>query len=285
MTMNLITGKAGAPHITSSDQGAMQAGLVGNGNYLLQGSDGKFPAVTMQSANKALIPVLNLVIEGRYARVTAAETVTIESGVTGQHRNDLICVKYTRDSNNIETIALAVLKGTATSGTAADPTVPSGSILNNSGTVWIPIARIPISGITAGTPVMLVKQLPPMSQLWDSVTQTCQLQWQSTGSFVCSPYGGGNIFTVKNGLIFVDLASFQSTVNVGNFQVWQYKSGIKPSKTVGLGCIANVSGHSYGKQANWNTDGSVTLIGGVSTGDIIQCFQKVIPVPDGVIFS
>lgn len=285
MTMNLITGKAGAPHITSSDQGAMQAGLVGNGNYLLQGGDGKFPAVTMQSANKALVPVLNLVIEGRYARVTAAETVTIESGVTGRNRSDLICVKYTRDSNNIETIALAVLKGTATSGTAADPTVPSGSILNNSGTVWIPIARIPISGITAGTPVMLVKQLPPMSQLWDSVTQTCQLQWQSTGSFVGSPYGGGNIFTVKNGLIFVDLASFQSTVNVGNFQVWQYKSGIKPSKTVGLGCIANVSGHSYGKQANWNTDGSVTLIGGVSTGDIIQCFQKVIPVPDGVIFS
>lgn len=172
MTMNLITGKAGAPHITSSDQGAMQAGLVGNGNYLLQGSDGKFPAVTMQSANKALIPVLNLVIEGRYARVTAAETVTIESGVTGRNRNDLICVKYTRDSHNIETIALAVLKGTATSDTAADPTVPSGSILNNSGTVWIPIARIPISGITAGTPVMLVKQLPPMSQLWDSVTLT-----------------------------------------------------------------------------------------------------------------
>ena len=172
MTMNLITGKAGAPHITSSDQGAMQAGLVGNGNYLLQSGDGKFPAVTMQSANKALIPVLNLVIEGRYARVTAAETVTIESGVTGRNRNDLICVKYTRDSNNIETIALAVLKGTATSGTAADPTVPSGSILNNSGTVWIPIARIPISGITAGTPVMLVKQLPPMSQLWDSVTLT-----------------------------------------------------------------------------------------------------------------
>ena len=177
MTMNLITGKAGAPHITSSDQGAMQAGLVGNGNYLLQGSDGKFPAVTMQSANKALIPVLNLVIEGRYARVTAAETVTIESGVTGQHRNDLICVKYTRDSNNIETIALAVLKGTATSGTAADPTVPSGSILNNSGTVWIPIARIPISGITAGTPVMLVKQLPPMSQLWDSVTLYQDSNW------------------------------------------------------------------------------------------------------------
>ena len=199
MTMNLITGKAGAPHITSSDQGAMQAGLVGNGNYLLQGSDGKFPAVTMQSANKALIPVLNLVIEGRYARVTAAETVTIESGVTGRNRNDLICVKYTRDSNNIETIALAVLKGTATSGTAADPTVPSGSILNNSGTVWIPIARIPISGITAGTPVMLVKQLPPMSQLWDSVTQPWKPPYTNNSLTLCRL---GRIVTINGNVKF-----------------------------------------------------------------------------------
>ena len=207
MTMNLITGKAGAPHITSSDQGAMQAGLVGNGNYLLQRGDGKFPAVTMQSANKALIPVLNLVIEGRYARVTAAETVTIESGVTGQNRNDLICVKYTRDSNNIETIALAVLKGTATSGTAADPTVPSGSILNNSGTVWIPIARIPISGITAGTPVMLVKQLPPMSQLWDSVTPIHFTKLTSDPEFTISG-------CVVNGLATV----YCRWVNKGQFQ-------------------------------------------------------------------
>lgn len=199
MTMNLITGKAGAPHITSSDQGAMQAGLVGNGNYLLQGGDGKFPAVTMQSANKALIPVLNLVIEGRYARVTAAETVTIESGVTGRNRNDLICVKYTRDSNNIETIALAVLKGTATSGTAADPTVPSGSILNNSGTVWIPIARIPISGITAGTPVMLVKQLPPMSQLWDSVTQLWKPPYTNSRLTLCRV---GRIVTINGNVKF-----------------------------------------------------------------------------------
>ncbi len=43
MTMNLITGKAGAPHITSSDQGAMQAGLVGNGNYLRISQQQSFP--------------------------------------------------------------------------------------------------------------------------------------------------------------------------------------------------------------------------------------------------
>ncbi|AXF39333.1 hypothetical protein [Bifidobacterium phage PMBT6] len=170
MTTTLITGKGGTPHITSGDMGAMQAGIIGNGSYLLQGSDGTFPTVTMQDANHALIPVLNLVVEGRYARVTEAETATIESGVSGQNRNDLVCLKYTRNGQNIETAAIAVLKGTPNTGTAADPTVPSGSIHSASGTAWIPIARIPISGITPGTPVMLIKQLPPMSKLWDSVT-------------------------------------------------------------------------------------------------------------------
>lgn len=259
MTMNLITGKAGAPHITSSDQGAMQAGLVGNGNYLLQGSDGKFPAVTMQSTNKALVPVLNLVIEGRYARVTAAETVTIESGVTGQKRNDLICVKYTRDSKNIETIALAVLKGAATSGTAADPTVPSGSILNNSGTVWIPIARIPISGITAGTPVMLVKQLPPMSQLWDSVTL----------------YDGEGFTVIKTGtLIFV---KFSGTIGAGSWDAKQCKYVLPreywpPVEVNGMCCVYNgQTSRMLIVQAN----GVIRIANLGSTGSSQQCAGTV----------
>lgn len=284
MTTTLITGKGGTPHITSGDMGAMQAGIIGNGSYLLQGADGKFPAVTMQDANHALIPVLNLVVEGRYARVTEAETATIESGMSGRNRNDLVCLKYTRNGQNIETAAIAVLKGTPNTGTAADPTVPSGSIHSASGTAWIPIARIPISGITPGTPVMLIKQLPPMSKLWDSVTQTCQLRWQDTASFVPASYGASNTITVKDGLIFVDLSSFRSTVKVGDYSVWLCEEGVKPSRTVGLGCVANVAGIAYGKQARWNTNGSVTLIGGVGSADIVQCFSKIIPVPDGVEF-
>lgn len=284
MTTTLITGKGGTPHITSGDMGAMQAGIIGNGSYLLQGADGKFPAVTMQDANHALIPVLNLVVEGRYARVTEAETATIESGMSGRNRNDLVCLKYTRNGQNIETAAIAVLKGTPNTGTAADPTVPSGSIHSASGTAWIPIARIPISGITPGTPVMLIKQLPSMSKLWDSVTQTCQLRWQDTASFVPASYGASNTITVKDGLIFVDLSSFRSTVKVGDYSVWLFEEGVKPSRTVGLGCVANVAGIAYGKQARWNTNGSVTLIGGVGSADIVQCFSKIIPVPDGVEF-
>ena len=111
------------------------------------------------------------------------------------------------------------------------------------------------------------------------------MQWQSTVSFVPEPYGASNTIKVRDGLIFVDLSSFRSSVNVGNFTVWMFKSGVKPSKAVSLGCIANVSGIAYGKQSTWNTDGSVVLIGGVRPNDVIQCFSKIIPVPDGVTFA
>ena len=259
MTTTLITGKGGTPHITSGDMGAMQAGVIGNGSYLLQGADGKFPAVTMQDANHALIPVLNLVVEGRYARVTEAETATIESGVSGRNRNDLVCLKYTRNGQNIETAAIAVLKGTPNTGTAADPTVPSGSIHSASGTVWIPIARIPISGITPGTPVMLIKQLPPMSKLWDSVTL----------------YDGEGFTVIKTGtLIFV---RFSGTIGAGSWDVKQCKYVLPreywpPVEVNGMCCVSNgQTARMLIVQAN----GAIRIANFGSTGSSQQCAGTV----------
>lgn len=82
----------------------------------------------------------------------------------------------------------------------------------------------------------------------------------------------------------MDLSSFRSTVKVGDFTVWLFKAGVKPSKKISLGCVANATGAAYGKQADWNTDGSVTIVGGVGSSDIVQCFPRIIPVPDGVEF-
>lgn len=259
MTTTLITGKGGTPHITSGDMGAMQAGVIGNGSYLLQGADGKFPAVTMQDANHALIPVLNLVVEGRYARVTEAETATIENGVSGRNRNDLVCLKYTRNGQNIETAAIAVLKGTPNTGTAADPTVPSGSIHSASGTVWIPIARIPISGITPGTPVMLIKQLPPMSKLWDSVTL----------------YDGEGFTVIKTGtLIFV---RFSGTIGAGSWDAKQCKYVLPreywpPVEVNGMCCVSNgQTARMLIVQAN----GAIRIANFGSTGSSQQCAGTV----------
>ena len=281
MTIELVDGKAGVAHISSEDKAIIHQAKFSKSDVVFDWGDAF--KCSMSSPNRATIGTGCASIQGLDWHITAAESVTISNGSQGVKRNDIICAHYHRDSKTgNELVELTVLKGTPNATTAADPTIPSGKILSGAVDAYMPLWRIPLDGITVGTPVRL---FTPKGALWDSVTQTCQLQWQSTGSFVPAPYGASNTIKVRDGLIFVDLSSFRSSVNVGNFTVWMFKSGVKPSKAVSLGCIANVSGIAYGKQATWNTDGSVVLVGGVGPNDVIQCFSKIIPVPDGVTFA
>lgn len=158
----LITGKQAIPQIGSDDDGAMHAGIFGYGIYLLQNKSGNFPVVTMQNANTASIPDMCLIVEGRFVRQVAATTVTIQSGSSGMKRNDLICLKYVKDSDGNETTTWQVFRGSATSGTPADPTIPSGRIIDGVSTSYTAVARVSLNGITPGTPVMLVTNLPPV---------------------------------------------------------------------------------------------------------------------------
>lgn len=280
MTIELVDGKAGTAHISSEDKAIIHQAKFGASDMVFEWGDAM--SCTMQSANKAVIGTGCASIQGLDWHITNPETVTIQSGSSGKNRNDVICAHYHREtSTGVEKVELVAFKGVPSDGAAVDPTIPSAKILNGAADAYMSLWRIPLTGITAGTPVRLFNK---RSALWDSVTQLCQLQWQDTASFVPSAYGASNTITVKDGLIFVDLSSFRSTVKVGDYPVWLFKTGAKPSKTVGLGCAANVAGAAYGKQARWNTDGSVTLIGGVNSSDIVQCFSKIIPVPDGVEF-
>jgi hypothetical protein len=281
VTIELVDGKAGVAHISSEDKAIIHQAKFSKSDVVFDWGDAF--ECSMSSPNRATIGTGCASIQGLDWHITAAESVTISNGSQGVKRNDIICAHYHRDSKTgNELVELTVLKGTPNATTAADPTIPSGKILSGAVDAYMPLWRIPLDGITVGTPVRL---FTPKGALWDSVTQTCQLQWQSTGSFVPAPYSASNTIKVRDGLIFVDLSSFRSAVNTGNFTVWTFKSGVKPSKAVSLGCVANVAGIAYGKQATWNTDGSVVLIGGVGPNDVIQCFSKIIPVPDGVTFA
>lgn len=281
MTIELVDGKAGTAHISSEDKAIIHQAKFSKSDVVFDWGDAF--KCSMSSPNRATIGTGCASIQGLDWHITAAESVTISNGSQGMKRNDIICAHYHRDSKTgNELVELTVLKGTPNATTAADPTIPSGKILSDAVDAYMPLWRIPLDGITVGTPV---RMFTPKGALWDSVTQTCQLQWQSTGSFVPATYSASNTIKVRDGLIFVDLSSFRSTVNIGNFTVWMFKSGVKPSKAVSLGCVANVAGIAYGKQATWNTDGSVALIGGVGPNDVIQCFSKIIPVPDGVTFA
>ncbi|RGP01999.1 hypothetical protein [Bifidobacterium pseudocatenulatum] len=280
MTIELVDGKAGTAHISSEDKAIIHQAKFSKSDVVFDWGDAF--KCSMSSSNRATVGTGCASIQGLDWHITSAESVTISNGSQGMKRNDIICAHYNRNpKNGNELVELVVLKGSPNATAAADPTIPSGKILSGAVDAYMPLWRIPLDGITVGTPVRL---FTPRGALWDSVTQTCQLTWQNTASFVPASYGASNTITVKDGLIFVDLSSFRSTVKVGDYRVWLFEAGVKPSKTIDLGCVANVAGAAYGKQARWNADGSVTLIGGVNSSDIVQCFPKIIPVPDGVEF-
>lgn len=185
MAMELVTGKAGVPHISSEDIGAYQAAVSGTGVIQLQNYNGTFPEVTLQNANKVVVPPMMLLLDGRFVRITAAETVTIQSGSSGYKRRDLICVRYSRDSNSgVESVTLTAVRGTSTSGTPSTPSV-SGSIMRGSSVATYPIASIDLDGIAPSQPVMLTRQLPPAG---DSLPYLVTTGWKLLT--VSSGWGG-----------------------------------------------------------------------------------------------
>ena len=168
MTIELVDGKAGVAHISSEDKAIIHQAKFGKSDMVFDWGD--VLKCTMGSANKATIGTGCASIQGLDWHITAAETVTIANGSQGMKRNDIIAAHYHRDSTSgIETVELTVLKGTPDETAAADPTVPSGKILSGATNAYQKLWRIPLDGITVGTPVRL---FTPRGALWDSVTQT-----------------------------------------------------------------------------------------------------------------
>ena len=150
MTMELVTGHAGAAHVSGADVGAFNAGTIGSGIYILASS---LPVLSMLDANTLEVPVCEILAEGRHVRITAAENVTIESGSQTGYRNDIVYLRYNLDSGTgEETATLVVAKGTtvASQSDVVDPTTAysSASILNGASTVDIALVRVSLAGLT-----------------------------------------------------------------------------------------------------------------------------------------
>ena len=170
MTIELVDGKAGTAHISSEDKAIIHQAKFSKSDVVFDWGDAF--KCTMGSANRATIGTGCASIQGLDWHITAAESVTISNGSQGMKRNDIICAHYHRNaSNGNENVELTVLKGTPNATAAADPTIPSGKILSGAVDAYMPLWRIPLDGITVGTPVRL---FTPRGALWDSVTQ----QWK-----------------------------------------------------------------------------------------------------------
>lgn len=188
--VELVTGHAGKAHATAEQAAGLNAGILGLDDYVLNVHD-KFK-ITVVSANKVTVGTGELVMQGRHVSQGTPEDLIVTNGSQGQKRNDLIVCRYAKGSQNIENAKLVVVRGTPTTGTPTDPALNTTSPLDGGTTYDMPLYRIPLDGITIGTPVALFNVLKPMSDVWDSLTPLHLY----TGSSVLYDAGSGGYATL-----------------------------------------------------------------------------------------
>lgn len=222
MTIELVDGKAGVAHISSEDKAIIHQAKFSKSDVVFDWGDAF--KCSMSSPNRATIGTGCASIQGLDWHITAAESVTISNGSQGVKRNDIICAHYHRDSKTgNELVELTVLKGTPNATTAADPTIPSGKILPGAVDAYMPLWRIPLDGITAGTPVRL---FTPKGALWDSVTL----------------YNADGFVVIKAGILM--LVKFSGAIGVGSWDAKQCKYVLPeayrpPIEVNSMCCVAN----------------------------------------------
>ena len=222
MTIELVDGKAGVAHISSEDKAIIHQAKFSKSDVVFDWGDAF--KCSMSSSNRATIGTGCASIQGLDWHITAAESVTISNGSQGMKRNDIICAHYHRDSKTgNELVELTVLKGTPNATTAADPTIPSGKILSDAVDAYMPLWRIPLNGITVGTPVRL---FTPRGALWDSVTL----------------YNADGFVVIKAGILM--LVKFSGAIGVGSWDAKQRKYVLPeayrpPIEVNSMCCVAN----------------------------------------------
>lgn len=172
MAFEIVDGMTGAKHISSDDLSALNIATIGKAACVLKyGDDFK---LTMASANSATLGTGVGMVGGKRFWNQAATPLTVQSGTQGQKRNDLVVARYTKTSAGIESITPVVIKGTPATGNASDPATTSNDLK-----LW----RIPLNGISVGTPVKLFDTVASLATLEDSglrVLATPNIEYNGT---------------------------------------------------------------------------------------------------------
>lgn len=152
--LHLVTGFLGREHITAVDQAAFNAALIGTGQFVLE--KGKVFEAQVISNNQIRILDGELMMQGRFVRLDPGTYVdlSIENGVQGKKRNDLIVARYTKNAvTAIESVDLVVIKGAAVDSNPVDPSYTEGDINDGAAALHdFPLWRIPLDGLNVGEP-------------------------------------------------------------------------------------------------------------------------------------
>ena len=170
--MHLITGRTGVQHVKAIDDAEIYRTLLGDGDFVL--STGAKLNAQMSGTTQVNIQNGTAIMQGRQCKIRQSEgfeSVSIDNGITGYKRWDIICIEYTIE-DGIENAELVVVKG-ANSTSWTEPTVQyeNGSI-DSGETHRMKLWGVRLDGINFESLVdyRTVLDTSPVNTLLDSMT-------------------------------------------------------------------------------------------------------------------
>ena len=146
--MNIIWGYGANPHITAQQLRDTYVGIFGDDTYILD--VGSKLAATVISATEVKIADGVLVAQGCTASIEYGntESLTIQNGTQGMLRKDLIVAQYMKSTGHgVESMSLAVKRGTPAASSPALPAYTTGSIADGDTLVEFPLYVVNLNGI------------------------------------------------------------------------------------------------------------------------------------------
>lgn len=146
--MELITGTAGKPHVTSVQHRAIFEKIIGKGSYILD--DNELLTPELQSNQSLRIRSGMLCHRGSISEVrrNTYDEVIIANGSQGMQRIDLVVARYEKNpETEIETMKWVVIRGTPAITAPVAPPHINGNMQNGDLKDDCPVFKIYLSGI------------------------------------------------------------------------------------------------------------------------------------------
>lgn len=157
--MYIVTGKTGNPHVTGADDAAFNAGVTGNGDYILSNTDFSIT----RSGNTFRLGRAELLMQGVHSRIEGNEELTVDDGDQGMYRIDSIVAFYQLDvSSGIETTGVKIIAGTPKTSLsdAKAPDIDNGDLYNHASYREARIANIQLYESTVQNYEVVIDKLP-----------------------------------------------------------------------------------------------------------------------------
>lgn len=150
-------------NITAADDAAIFQSLIGSDGVLSIGN--KF-AVNVISNNDVRVSDGVLCVGGHIGRIAYGDynDMTIENGILGENRNDIIYAKFLT-SGNYDTFTIEVKKGDSVAGTAKDPDFTQGILYENATLREIPLWRVKLEELSIVAVEQMFTVIPTIPEL------------------------------------------------------------------------------------------------------------------------